>query len=171
MKKIKFLAFAVMMVLSVASVTYFNSCKKDPCKDVVCNNGGTCVDGTCSCTTGYEGTNCETKSRDKFIGVFKGAETCTVGTDNYSVTLTAGSSSDLTIVYSNMYNQGFTATANVGGTTSFTIASQTVGTGSGGNVTASGTATISSDGKTLTVNYTIASGSTTNSCTFTGTKQ
>ena len=32
----------------------------DPCADVVCQNGGSCVDGTCICPEGYTGPNCET---------------------------------------------------------------------------------------------------------------
>ena len=32
---------------------------KDPCKDIVCNNGGDCLNGTCYCPTGYSGTHCE----------------------------------------------------------------------------------------------------------------
>lgn len=33
------------------------SCNK--CKDVVCENGGTCEDGLCQCLNGFSGTNCE----------------------------------------------------------------------------------------------------------------
>ena len=31
------------------------------CQDVVCNNGGTCFEGDCQCTKGFEGENCDTK--------------------------------------------------------------------------------------------------------------
>jgi len=30
----------------------------DPCDNLTCVNGGTCVDGACDCPTGYTGTNC-----------------------------------------------------------------------------------------------------------------
>lgn len=33
----------------------------DPCKDVACLNGGSCVEGDCVCPTGYSGINCETE--------------------------------------------------------------------------------------------------------------
>lgn len=37
----------------------FAGCKKDPCKDVTCFNNGTCLEGVCICTEGYEGSKCE----------------------------------------------------------------------------------------------------------------
>lgn len=55
----------VMVLLS----TLFSSCDElitetDPCEDVVCLNGGYCQDGTCICTNGYTGTNCQTAPPD-----------------------------------------------------------------------------------------------------------
>lgn len=44
-------------------------CKEDPCEDRACGQG-TCVEGNCLCDTGFEGAQCETASRDKYISVF-----------------------------------------------------------------------------------------------------
>ncbi len=38
---------------------FFVSCKDD-CADIVCNNGGVCVDGTCECAEGWTGSDCST---------------------------------------------------------------------------------------------------------------
>eukprot|EP01012_Entosiphon_sulcatum_P062211 TRINITY_DN88408_c0_g1_i1.p1 TRINITY_DN88408_c0_g1~~TRINITY_DN88408_c0_g1_i1.p1 ORF type:complete len:175 (+),score=9.51 TRINITY_DN88408_c0_g1_i1:49-525(+) len=46
----------------------YASCIKDKCGIVVCNNGGVCVDGTCTCPTGYEGTSCSKMWNEKFSG-------------------------------------------------------------------------------------------------------
>lgn len=46
----------------------FSSCIPDHCKDTVCNNGGVCVDGNCSCLNGYEGINCSEIWNERFIG-------------------------------------------------------------------------------------------------------
>ena len=161
MKKMKmFLMTAMLGVASLSMV--FTSCNTDECKDVVCENGGVCTSGTCDCPAGYEGTLCAELSRDKFIGTYSGNETCTVGTDTYSIQLTTSSTATKFNIV-NLYNQSFTAIADADGN-SFTIPSQTVGS----NVTAAGSGTIS--GNSITITYTINDGTTTNTCTYTGTK-
>lgn len=44
------------------------SCNPDKCKAIACAYGGTCSEGSCKCLPGYEGTNCETITRKKFVG-------------------------------------------------------------------------------------------------------
>ncbi len=55
-KTISILTVSLFLMLPAFLI---NSCKKDPCKDKVCQNGGTCNDGDCSCPGGYSGTNCQ----------------------------------------------------------------------------------------------------------------
>ncbi len=137
-----------LMAATVAGLFFVSSCTK-------------------TCDEGYEGTDCKTLIREKFIGQFKGDETCTVGTDNYTVTATAGSADLLTIVIGNAYNQGFTVTATVSGS-SFTVASQSVGS-AGSNL--AGTGSISGDGKTLSFSYTVTPVTgTANTCNYVGTR-
>ncbi len=165
MKLIRHIALTTMLTIGAFSAITYTSCNKDNCKDVVCQNGGTCnsTDGSCSCATGYEGTTCGTLSRDKFVGVYTGTETCTVGSDNYTLTLTANSDA-IKLTLTNLYNEGFTATCTMTGTNTFSF------TGSNTTTTTvdySGTGTLTDN--TITIAYTI-SGATTNTCTFTGTK-
>src|SRR4051812_10777864 len=91
MKSIRNIAFSVLLTVGAFGAVTYTACNKDECKDVVCQNGGTCIGGNCSCPTGYEGTNCETRSRDKFVGTYLGSETCSTGSDTYSVILAANS--------------------------------------------------------------------------------
>jgi len=47
-----------LLKLLVLSFLFIYACT-DPCDDVVCQNGGTCDEGTCLCPDGYSGVNCE----------------------------------------------------------------------------------------------------------------
>lgn len=156
------------MVASLAFIgVTFNAC--DACKDVTCENGGTCVEGDCDCATGYEGTSCETEKRAKFISGYSVSEVC--GPDNFSypITVSASTTDVSKILISNFGSYGATVTATVDDSgTSITIAEQTVAV-TGGSLTVSGTGTISGD--VLTINYNVADGTTTDNCTKTCTKQ
>jgi len=65
--------FKTILITALATITAFISityvsCNRDRCKTIVCAHGGVCNDGTCVCPSGYEGSNCETVSREKFLG-------------------------------------------------------------------------------------------------------
>lgn len=161
MKSIKHIVLGAFLAIGAFGSVLYTACNKDKCKDVVCQHSGTCSEGNCTCTTGYEGTNCETLSRAKFIGTYVGTEICTAGTDNYSITL-AANSDDLKLTYTNVYNAGYTATATMAATDSFTFS------GAQGGATFSGSGRLS--GNSLTVHYSITNGTISNSCVFTGAK-
>jgi len=46
------------LVFSIFCLTLLLASCKDECKDVICFNGGVCVDGTCACPPGFEGADC-----------------------------------------------------------------------------------------------------------------
>ncbi len=59
----------VIYTLFLGGCLFLTSCK-DKCKDIVCENAGTCNDGVCECTEGYEGESCETLSISKYFGTY-----------------------------------------------------------------------------------------------------
>jgi hypothetical protein len=169
MKKIQILFFA--LVLGTISVTFTSCGDDDPCKDVVCGDNGSCFDGSCICNVGYElGTDnkCSVEQRAKFTGSFTGAETCTVGTDNYTITIATSANGIDKVVLSNVYNQGITLTGTVN-KNALTIAAQTITVG-GQTYTFQGSGTYTAGTPpTIKIEYTI-NGTPSNSCTFNGTK-
>lgn len=46
------------IVILLACLFIFDCSKKDPCEDVVCQNGGTCANGACNCPEGFTGSDC-----------------------------------------------------------------------------------------------------------------
>jgi hypothetical protein len=56
----KFTQLGILLnVLIFVTLTLVIGCYKDPCEDIFCKNGGTCIEGICKCPNGYEGENCE----------------------------------------------------------------------------------------------------------------
>lgn len=58
---------AALALIGFSAVTY-TSCTEDKCKGISCAYGGTCNDGACTCPTGYEGPQCETINRVRYMG-------------------------------------------------------------------------------------------------------
>lgn len=122
MKSFKQIVLGVILTLGAFTTVTYTACNKDECKDVVCQNGGTCSGGNCTCPTGYEGTHCETAARDKFVKSWSANETTTGAgggtTLAYTATVVAGT--DITSVNIGNLANGFFASvvkATVAGTT------------------------------------------------------
>ena len=75
----------ILSVVCFFTVSYF-ACTKDKCNGVACQNKGICDGGNCICKPGYEGNRCEIASRDKIIGNYNGADSCSkVGERGYYI--------------------------------------------------------------------------------------
>ena len=72
----KYLIFSFLFVFLV-------SCQKDPCENISCQNGGTCVDGDCDCPAGFIGPDCgiELNPCNQKACDDQGTENCVVGTN------------------------------------------------------------------------------------------
>lgn len=167
MKSIRQIALTAMLTIGAFSAITYTSCTKDECKDVVCQNGGTCSEGTCTCATGYEGTNCETASSKKFAGSYSVIEQCSEsgGVGPYTATISQSSSNAVNVLLQNFgdYNATITVTGSVDKTT-LTIPAQTV---SGYDISGSGTY----NNGVITITYTVGATLNSETCTATWTKQ
>jgi hypothetical protein len=113
---IKALSFAAVFGL------FATSCETDPCKDVVCGDHGTCLEGVCNCENGYEKDSaglCNTEIRAKFVGSWTVSDNCSQsGTASYTVSVTASTANILEVKITNFWgsfvNQG---TATIDGST------------------------------------------------------
>lgn len=90
MRLSSFIGTSVATVLLFCAIVY-TSCKKETytyinkCEGVVCENNGACIDGSCSCTLGYSGDNCEKKSIKPYIGKWRVSQKVTTSTNNSNV--------------------------------------------------------------------------------------
>jgi len=64
MKTLKLFLFSILLGFG------FTQCS-DPCDDVACVNGS-CDEGICNCSPGYEGELCDTEIREKYFGIYTG---------------------------------------------------------------------------------------------------
>jgi hypothetical protein len=88
MKNFKSILMSGFIALGTIS-TVLVSCNEDLCKDKVCANGGICdaATGNCACATGWEGVDCKTASRNKFLNA-AGYTVVEDGTSSASATYT-----------------------------------------------------------------------------------
>ena len=152
MKSIRNVAFSALLSLSAFSLVTYTACNKDECKDVVCQNGGTCVTGTCNCATGYEGANCETAVRAKFIKTWTAVDKDPADTYTYSAIITEGAG--ITEINISKFSDDYFAAsvkATVSGNT-ITIAEQAP---DNDGYKVKGTGTYNSADKKITWSYTI----------------
>lgn len=76
MKRWKLSVLTLSLSLTVSGLVLFGSCETDPCTQLSCKNGSACTEGYCRCPTGYEGAECETKTSEKFVGIYVGYNHC-----------------------------------------------------------------------------------------------
>lgn len=128
-----------------------------------------CKDEIKSCAMGYEGTDCKTLTRAKFIGQWKGSEQCNKDAQDYIVSITVNGNNDLMVNYTNVNNKNFVATGKVISADEIHLDGSAIGTG-GGKITFSGSLVLDETEGKITVNYLISSDIDNTGCTFIGKK-
>ena len=101
---LKPLLYSSIILLSVLFAAMYTSCTPDKCKAIACAYGGTCNEGSCKCQPGYEGSNCETITRKKFIGLWAVKEKGSVTPlRQYPISI-EGDSAVTGVLIKNLYN-------------------------------------------------------------------
>ena len=131
----------------------------NPCKDVSCQNGGTCDEGVCDCPAGFEGSDCSEAARDKFIGTFTVNESCNSGASSYDIIITEGAG-NTSIHIRNLYNLNRALNASIDGS-ELIIPSQVVDF-----ATISGMGT--HNGTSLNISFSLAVGDNIDQCVVWG---
>ncbi|NDC41900.1 MAG: hypothetical protein EBZ77_10175 [Chitinophagia bacterium] len=100
-----FLPVTLTALSVLFAVLWATSCRLDKCKAISCAYSGLCIDGACACHPGYEGTNCETITRKKYIGsLWQVHEKGTISpTINYPVAIEPGEQINVVSI-KNFYN-------------------------------------------------------------------
>ncbi len=59
MNAIKSFLMVLLVAIGILSAAIYTSCNKSNCAGIVCQNGGTCNGGSCTCPSGFSGTFCD----------------------------------------------------------------------------------------------------------------
>jgi hypothetical protein len=157
---LKSIGFAIVAAFAVSS------CNTDPCKDVVCGDAGSCLDGTCVCDPGFETDAdgaCTVLMSAKFIGSYSVVEDCSASAAAAYTSGVLANSTDVTAInfvnFWGSFVNPVVATIGTDGVT-ITIASQEP---DADGYTVSGTGSIDPATGIITVSYVVtetASGNT-----------
>jgi hypothetical protein len=144
------------VILLIVSAFTLSSCeKKDECESVRCFNGGTCVEGSCDCTTadGYEGEFCQIEVNKKFAGFTMLMESCTNAQPRrVTVSINPSGVSPTRIRFDGLVNGFFQADGFIDGAAGKNFSIPRAGFGI---EEIEGNGTISNDGGTITLTYRI----------------
>ncbi len=172
MKKliVKFATYSLVVALPLFTM---NSCTKDPCNDVTCENSGVATesgdDCLCVCTDSFEGDKCQTEARQKFISNYNWTDQCSPGI-SYTARIEASATGVNKVTITNILGElEGTAIATIS-KNNITIESQTVNDvdGDAWTVKSTNTGELSNNSFTLTIQATF--GTTTITCTYNFTK-
>lgn len=155
------------VIVLLLATFLLTGCKKNLCENKSCLNGSSCDsgNGTCICEPGYEGENCGTEMREKFVGVYSGQLNIDGSNTVYVMSVEKGS----TIKKIVLTIDGFPIVGELNETDHFYIQDQTIYQGgTGSRFIGSG----SIDGTSLSVNFILSEpdGSYPSNCSFSGNR-
>lgn len=89
--RFKSVLLTAFSTLAAFSTLTFTACNNDKCQAIACASGGVCEEGRCTCTAGYEGNQCETETRLRYLGIWYVTEDGTISTAaQYAISIERG---------------------------------------------------------------------------------
>ncbi len=114
MKKMRVFMITMLVTIGFCStLIYTSSCKKSTCSGVVCQNGGSCNNGSCTCPSGYSGTNCQTATTSNVAYMNNTFTPVTIVINGSLATIPAGA----TVSFKGNYGTLASGTATTSGST------------------------------------------------------
>ena len=103
----KLLSAIYLVAIATCLIMTGVSCNRiSKCGAGVCANGGVCDNGNCVCATGYQGSTCQSVSRNAFMGNWTAFERNGAAlTEPYPVSISAGKPSINDVTISNLLNE------------------------------------------------------------------
>lgn len=152
----------------------FSSCDNSSCKDILCGDNASCVEGTCNCLQGYEKNSNDLcistliRARSSFTGTWNVYEDCYVNPYTFISTIVKHPTKDDQLVISDFYDTYNSVYAVMTSETTFDIPLQLHNSN---RVTITGEGIYENSGS-LIINYNIelVDGSGTDYCTASYTK-
>ncbi len=135
-------------VIAIAGIVSVSSCTK-------------------TCDPGYEGSDCKTEWRAKFVGTYQFADVCPSGNYTGTATISVSASDVVKVLITNYGGTG--AAATLTGTLSESNKIEIVSGSAAGYTITNATGTLTNN--IINWTYTINDGSATETCTSTWTKQ
>ncbi len=111
MKHTRLTFITAIVMATISGIVIFSSCSKTSCSNIICQNGGTCSDGKCSCPTGYSGSLCQTRAKSAIQYVNNTFTPITIAVNGTSQVIPVGGS----VAYAGQYGLAATGTATTSG--------------------------------------------------------
>ena len=67
MKSTNVFVLTLLLSAGIFGAVVFTACNKANCTGIVCQNGGACANGVCTCPTGFSGTFCQTAATSALV--------------------------------------------------------------------------------------------------------
>ncbi|MCD6010630.1 MAG: hypothetical protein K0Q79_492 [Flavipsychrobacter sp.] len=111
MKNSKLIVFSAFVMALFTGFIIFSSCSRTNCDKIICQNGGTCADGKCTCLAGFTGALCQSRANSAIQYINNAFTPITISVNGDTRIIPVGGS----VAYGGQYGLAATGTATTAG--------------------------------------------------------